>query len=131
MARIHWTDNSLLRAILMTSTTGASPATASTKACGRRATSHPMSSVTKIWTLTAHGAPTRLMATSGNRRQFNPDGPRIAMAIGFGFPPGDGLGLTTLLGATHHSIMAVGFLCAADGDGCPDRSMSNPSTRRL
>src|SRR5260370_40812700 len=71
--------------------------------------------------ITVAGGPCPITATSGSRTLPWLDGLLIATATGFGSLPGDGLGLTMSLGASHLSTTDAGLSFAAYGAGCPAR----------
>src|SRR6478736_6536071 len=75
------------------------------------------SSATKTWTNMVAGAPRLTTARSGSHTPLLSAGRPIAMATGFGFLPGDGLGLTTHPGASLRSITAAGLSLAECGAG--------------
>src|ERR1700722_15266562 len=76
-----------------------------------------MSLATTISTTTATGATTPTTDTSGSPTTSMKAGLLITKDTGIGSRLGDGLGSTTLLGATLRSTTAVGLASADAGDG--------------
>jgi hypothetical protein len=66
----------------------------------------------------AAGAPFPSTEPFGFRIRRSLDGPPTAMAIGSGFPRGDGRGWMMRPGGLPPSTMAAGLRFAASGDGC-------------
>src|SRR5271157_364083 len=107
------------------STIGAKGATVKMLAHVRCATFQATSSAMRTWTAMAYGAQIRPMAMCGRLHQCHTGGLLIAMAIGFGFRPGVGLGSMMHRGGTRRSTTADGYLCAEVGAGSPDRERSS------
>src|SRR6266446_2395993 len=75
-------------------------------------------SAMRISTNMADGAARLSTAPSGSHIPLSWAGRRTATATGSGFRPGDTPGSMTSLGASRHSITAVGLRFAARGVGC-------------
>src|ERR1043166_6804762 len=78
---------------------------------------------TRTSTNTERGRNRQTMVRFGNPPASPLGGLLTDSVTGFGFLRGDGLGLKTSLGATHHFTMDVGCIGAAHGDGHRARSM--------
>lgn len=128
-ARIRSTPISSTQAIPMISTIGPSNAAATLMNRVQPAMFLQASLATKTWTTTGRGAQIPTTGTFGLPASM-PDGLRTTMVIGHGFHRGDGLGLTTHRGATHHSTTAAGSHSEADGLGCRGQWRSERSMRR-
>src|SRR6202040_1237584 len=87
-----------------------------------------MSLATTILTTTATGATTPTTDTSGSPTTSMKAGLLITKDTGIGSRPGDGLGSTTLPGATLRSTTAVWSASADVGDGSRVRWPCTPST---
>src|SRR6266446_6889114 len=81
----------------------------------------------KIWMITANGATSRDMETSGPLLAFPETGRLTGTVIGLTFHRGAGRGLKMSPGASLHFTMVAGPSSKAVGVGCPDRSQFGQS----